>query len=73
MTTLHILLAHFVIADLDGKPPVVYLETAAEGVVTDSSSVADHVALRFDRHRAQAESWVASRDLITKVAEERWT
>ena len=25
------LLAHFVIADLDGKPPVVYLETAAEG------------------------------------------
>ena len=67
------LLAHFVIADLDGKPPVVYLETAAEGVVTDSSSAADHVALRFDRLRAQAESWVASRDLIRKVAEERWT
>ena len=67
------LLAHFVIADLDGKPPVVYLETAAEGQVTDSSSVVDHVALRFDRLRAQAESWVASRDLIRKVAEERWT
>ena len=67
------LLAHFVIADLDGKPPVVYLETAAEGVVTDSSSVAAHVALRFDRLRAQAESWAASRDLIRKVAEERWT
>ena len=64
------LLAHFVIADLDAKPPVVYLETAAEGVVTDSSSVAAHVALRFDRLRAQAESWVASRDLIRKVAEE---
>jgi len=30
------LLAHFVIADLDGRPPVVYLETAAEGHVTDS-------------------------------------
>jgi len=27
-----------VIVDLDGKPPVVYLETAAEGQVTDSSS-----------------------------------
>jgi hypothetical protein len=67
------LLAHFVIADLDGKPPAVYLETAAEGQVTDSSSVVDHVALRFDRLRAQAESWAASRDLIRKVAEERWT
>jgi hypothetical protein len=67
------LLAHFVIADLDGKPPAVYLETAAERVVTDSSSVVDHVALRFDRLRAQAESWAASRDLIRKVAEEQWT
>ncbi|MGO8726840.1 MAG: DUF5753 domain-containing protein [Streptosporangiaceae bacterium] len=36
------LLAHFVIADLDGKPPVVYLETAAEGQVTDSSSAVGH-------------------------------
>ena len=61
------------IADLDGKPPVVYLETAAEGHITDSSSVVDHVALRFDRLRAQAESRVASRDLIRKVAEEQWT
>ena len=67
------LLAHFVIADLDGKPPVVYLETAAEGHVTDSSSAVGHVALRFDRFRAQAESWAATRDLIRKVAEEQWT
>ncbi len=63
------LLAHFVIADLDGKPSVVYLETAAEGHITDSSSVVDHVALSFDRIRAGAESWAASRDLIRKVAE----
>jgi transcriptional regulator with XRE-family HTH domain len=67
------LLAHFVIADRDGQPPVVYLETAAEGQVTDSPSVINHVALRFDRLRAQAESWAASRDLIRKVAEEQWT
>jgi transcriptional regulator with XRE-family HTH domain len=67
------LLAHFVIADLDGRPHVVYLETAAEGHVTDSPSVAAHVALSFDRLRAEAESWAASRDLIRKVAEERWT
>jgi hypothetical protein len=62
-----------VIADLDGKPPVVYLETAAQGQITDSPSVAGHLVLSFDRLRAQAESWAASRDLITKVAEERWT
>ena len=67
------LLAHFVIADLAGKPPEVYLETAAEGIVTDSSSAVNHVTMRFDRLRAQAESLVASRDLIRKVAEERWT
>jgi len=64
---------HFVIADMDDKPPEVYLETAAEGIVTDSSSAVNHVALRFDRLRAQAESWVASRDLIRKVAEVQWT
>ena len=67
------LLAHFVIADLDARPPVVYLETAAEGHVTDSPAVAAHVALSFDRLRAEAESRASSRDLIRKVAEEQWT
>ncbi len=67
------LLGAFIIADLDGRPPMAYLETAAEGQVTDSPSVIDHVALRFDRLRAEAESRAASRDLIRKVAEERWT
>jgi transcriptional regulator with XRE-family HTH domain len=67
------LLAHFVIADLDSAPSVAYLETAAEGIVTDSSSAVNRVALRFDRLRAEAESRSASRDLIKKVAEEQWT
>ena len=39
------LLGGFVIADLDGKPSIVYLETAAEGQVTDSPSVVAHLAL----------------------------
>ncbi len=67
------LLGGFVIADLDGKPPMAYLETAAEGQVTDSPSVVAHLALRFDRLRAEALSWAASRDLIRRVAEEQWT
>jgi hypothetical protein len=67
------LLGGFVLADLDGQPPMVYLETAAEGQVTDSPSVAAHVALRFDTLRAEALPWSASRDLIRKVAEDTWT
>jgi hypothetical protein len=50
------LLGGFIIADLDSKPPVAYLETAAKGQVTDSPSVTGHVALSFDRLRAGAES-----------------
>ncbi len=67
------LLGGFIIADVDARPPVAYLETAAEGHVTDGPSVAAHVALSFDRLRAEAESWASSRDLIRKVAEEQWT
>ena len=67
------LLGGFIIADLDARPPVAYLETAAKGHVTDSPSAAAHLALSFDRLRAEAESWASSRDLIRKVAEEQWT
>lgn len=67
------LLGGFAIADLDGKPPMVYLETAAEGQVTDSPSVTAHVALRFDTLRAEALPRGTSRDLIRKVAEDQWT
>jgi transcriptional regulator with XRE-family HTH domain len=67
------LLGGFIIADLDARPPMAYLETAAEGHVTDSPSVTNHVAIRFDRLRSEAESRASSRDLIRKVAEEQWT
>jgi transcriptional regulator with XRE-family HTH domain len=67
------LLGGFVLADLDGQPPMVYLETAAEGQPTDSPAVAAHVSLRFDKLRSEALPWSASRDLIRKVAEEQWT
>jgi hypothetical protein len=60
-------LGGFIIADLDARPPVAYLETAADGHVTDSPAVAAYVALSFDRLRAEAESRAASRDLIRKA------
>jgi Domain of unknown function (DUF5753) len=47
------LLGGFVLAELAGKPPMVYLETAAEGQVTDSPSVAANVAPRFEKIRSE--------------------
>jgi transcriptional regulator with XRE-family HTH domain len=67
------LLGAFIIADLDGSPSMVYLETSAEGQDTDSPTVLAHVTLRFDTLRAEALPRAASRDLIMKVAEDRWT
>jgi transcriptional regulator with XRE-family HTH domain len=67
------LLGGFILADLDGKPPMAYLETAAEGQITDSPFVIAGVALSFDTLRAEALPWGASRDLIRKVAEDKWT
>lgn len=67
------LLGAFVIAELDGNSPMAYLETAAEGQVTDSPSVVADVAFSFDTLRAEALPWASSRDLIRRVAEEQWT
>ena len=67
------LLGAFVLAELDGGSATVYLETSAEGQVTENPSVTAHVALRFDRLRSEALPRGASRDLIKKVAEEQWT
>jgi len=67
------LLGGFVIADLDGSPGMVYLETAAEGQIADSPAIVAHAMLRFDALRSEALPRAASRDLIMKVAEDRWT
>jgi transcriptional regulator with XRE-family HTH domain len=67
------LLGGFVIADLDGSPGMVYLETAAEGQIADSPAIVNHVAFRFDSLRSEALPRAASRELIMKVAGERWT
>jgi hypothetical protein len=67
------LLGAFIIADLDGSPGMVYLETAAEGYDTDSPAVVAQAVLRFDDLRSEALPRAASRELILKVAGERWT
>jgi transcriptional regulator with XRE-family HTH domain len=67
------LLGGFVIADLDGVPGMVYLETAAEGQIADSPAIVTYTTFSFDSLRSEALPRAASRDLITKVARERWT
>ena len=67
------LLGGFIIADLDGSPGMVYLETAAEGQIADSPAIVAHAMLRFDALRSEALPRAASRDLIMKVAGEKWT
>ena len=67
------LLGAFAIADFDGKPSILYVETAVEGFTIERPARVRKAALRFDRLRAEALPRGASRDLIMKVAEERWT
>jgi hypothetical protein len=66
------LLGAFVIAELDDSPPIAYLETAAEGETVEDPSVHGWLALMFDNLRSKALPDAASRDMIVKVAEERW-
>jgi Domain of unknown function (DUF5753) len=67
------LLGAFIVADFDDAPSIVYLETAVEGQTIERSAQVKKAALAFDRLRAEALPRAASRELIGKVAEERWT
>jgi transcriptional regulator with XRE-family HTH domain len=67
------LLGAFIIAGFSGAPDIVYLETSADGHIAEKSSVVAGVTLRFDTLRAVALPKDDSRDLILKVAEQRWT
>jgi transcriptional regulator with XRE-family HTH domain len=67
------LLGAFAIAGFGDAPALVYLESPDQGQTTQRSSVVVKVSETFDTLRAEALPRGASRDLIRKVAEERWT
>jgi len=67
------LLGAFAIADFDGKPSTLYLDTAVEGFTVEKPARVRKATLAFDRLRAEALPRGASLDLIMKVAEQRWT
>jgi transcriptional regulator with XRE-family HTH domain len=67
------LLGGFAIASVGTAPGTVYMESPDQGQTTEKPSVAGKLSLTFGTLRADALPRGASRDLIGKIAEERWT
>jgi transcriptional regulator with XRE-family HTH domain len=67
------LLGGFGIATFDHRPAIVYLESPDQGQTTDKHATVTTISLAFDMLRAEALPRGASRDMILKVAKERWS
>jgi transcriptional regulator with XRE-family HTH domain len=66
------LLGGFAIANFGNAAGTVYMESPDHGQTTEVPSVVSRLSLTFDTLRADALPRGASRDLIGKVAEQRW-
>jgi hypothetical protein len=62
----------FQIASVHGKPDLMLIEAVDEDQTVDRAAFVQQVTVTFDRLRGYALSCVASRDLMLKLAEERW-
>jgi hypothetical protein len=66
------LLGAFVIAEAADMSATVFLENAADGQTMEDTDRVAQIVASFDALRGEALTVGASRDLILKVAEERW-
>ena len=66
------LLGAFAVADLDSSLGIVYVEDIADGRVFEDPGAVSRVTLRYKSLQSEALPKGASRDLIARVAEERW-
>ncbi len=66
------LLGAFTIAEVADMSAMVYLESVADGQTVEDSDRVSQVGACFDVIRGEALPVGASRDLIMRVAEERW-
>ena len=66
------LLGAFVIADLDGSLSIVYVEDITYGRVFEDPATVSRVTLHYRSLQCEALPKGASRELIARVAEERW-
>ena len=67
------LLGAFIIAELPAEQSIVFKEDISGGRTAEDAAGVSEVALRFEALRSEALPKAASRDLIAKVAKERWT
>jgi transcriptional regulator with XRE-family HTH domain len=67
------LLGAFTIADLGSNPGTVNVEDITDGRVFEDPSMVSRVTLRYKSLQSEALPKGASRELIARVAEERWT
>jgi transcriptional regulator with XRE-family HTH domain len=67
------LLGAFTIADLGGNPGTVNVEDITDGRVSEDPGTVSRVTLRYKSLQSEALPKGASRELIARVAEERWT
>ncbi len=66
------LLGAFTIADLGSSPSIVNAEDIADGRVFEDPGTVSLVTLRYRSLQSEALPRGASRELIARVAEERW-
>jgi transcriptional regulator with XRE-family HTH domain len=66
------LLGAFVMADLGSSPGVVYVEDITDGRVFEDPGTVSRVTLSYRSLQSEALPKGASRELIVRVAEERW-
>ena len=62
----------FTIAEMADMAAMVFLENAADGQTVEDTDRVSQVVAHFDALRGESLPVGASRDLIVKVAEERW-
>ena len=67
------LLGAFTIADLGGNPGTVNVEDITYGRVFEDAATVSRVTLHYKSLQSEALPKGASRELIARVAEERWT
>jgi hypothetical protein len=63
----------FVIADFAAEQSIVFLDDLLGGHVVEDAPAVSEASLHFNSLRSEALPKAASRDLVLKVAEERWT
>lgn len=63
----------FIIADFPAEQSIVFLEDLLGGRVIEDAPAVSEASLHFSSLRSEALPKAASRDMILKVAEERWT